>query len=278
MLPLFHAGTLAVLLLYCAVIGLLFLADLQYADAASFREAWTSPDIRFALRLSLVTSVVTVLVSLAVAVPAAFALSRFRFRGISVLDSLIDLTIVLPPLVMGISVLVFFAVGRGLTGADTAPLRWLGGLFARTQDQVVYTQAGIVVAQFICSAAFAVRVIKASFDEIDPRLEAVALTLGCTHFQAFRRVTLPLAKPGILAGAVLTWARAIGLFGPVMIVAGGVRGRTEVLPTSVYLEISVGHLELALAISLLMVGLALIVLVAFRQLAHVTVFGTEGSG
>jgi len=114
------------------------------------------------------------------------------------------------------------------------------------------------------SASFAIRSAKSTFDEIDCRLENVALTLGCTHWGSFRRVTLPLARNGIIAGGILTWARAFGLFGPLMIFVGSFRGRTEVLSTTVYLEQSVGHLEEALAVALLLVGIAMICLVTIR--------------
>jgi len=157
------------------------------------------------------------------------------------------------------------------------PLRWLGGLITWFGELFIYHKAGIVIAQFLTTVGYAVRTIKASFDSLDYRTEDVALTLGCTRAQAFWRVTLPGARAGIAAGAILSWARAIGIFGPVMIIAGAVRGKTEVLPTSIYLEISIGEVEVALAISFVMIALSLMALLLFRRFTrHLVVGGATG--
>jgi molybdate transport system permease protein len=119
---------------------------------------------------------------------------------------------------------------------------------------------------FFVSASYAIRSVKAAFDGIDRRLEHVALTLGCTAWGGFFRVALPLARHGITAGAILTWARAFGIFGPLLLFVGSFRGRTEVLSTSIYLEQSVGHLPEALAIALLLIAVALLALLMIRVL------------
>ena len=135
-----------------------------------------------------------------------------------------------------------------------------------------------MLAQFFCSVPFAVRVIKSTFDDMSPRTEHVAQTLGCGRWQAFFKVSLPLARRGVLAGAVLAWARAFGLFGPISIVAGAVRQRTEVLSTSIFLEISVGQLETGIAISLLMVTIASAILLVLRIGSGKTLFGGNVQG
>ena len=111
-----------------------------------------------------------------------------------------------------------------------------------------------------------------TFDQIDPRTEDVAATLGCTRAQAFWRVTLPEARRGVLTAFTLAWARALGEFGPILVFAGATRMRTEVLSTSVFLELSVGNLEAALAVSLLMIAVAVAVLIVTR------LFGLRGAG
>jgi molybdate transport system permease protein len=227
--------------------------------------------------LSLITSVIATAINVLVAVPTAYALSRYPFRGIIVLDVIVDLLIVMPVLVIGVSLLVFFRVGTELDQSSVAPFHWIGQVVAWCGGFFIYSKPGIVLAQFFCSVSYAIRTIKAAFDEIDPRTEQVAMTLGCSRAGAFGRVTLPLAREGILAGTVLAWVRAFGIFGPIVIVAGGVRGKTEVLPTSIYLEISIGRLEAALAISLLMVVAAAAVLLALRVIAGRTIFGTGGA-
>ncbi len=271
--PVFRTAVTGVLVLLTSVIGLLLLADIGYVNSGAVLDIMRSPDIRAAFWLSMATSAITTALSVIVAVPCAYALSRFPFRGSLVLDVMIDMLIVIPVLVVGVSLLVFFRTGSLLAASANPAAHVAGMCVAACADFFVYQKAGIVLAQFLCSVPFAVRVIKSTFDSTDPRTEHVALTLGCTRFSAFWRVTLPLAKSGIIAGAVLAWARAFGLFGPISVVAGAVRQRTEVLSTSVFLEISVGKLETALAISLLMAAVAFLVLVLMRVFSGGDLFG-----
>jgi molybdate transport system permease protein len=270
----FRGLTTAVLLLFCVGVVLIFVADAAYVNMASIRELWESEYVRNALSLSFVSSIIATLLSLVVGVPAAYALSRGKFRGILLLDIIVDLLIVMPVLVIGISLLVVFRVGGDLAESGVLVVRWLGQMIAATGDFFVYTRAGVVLAQFFCAVSFVIRTIKTTFDEVDQRTEQVALTLGCSRWGAFWRITLPLARRGILAGGVLGWLRAFGVFGAVIIVGGAVRNRTEVLPTAIYLEISIGRLESAIAISLLMVAAAALMLVLLRVLFGATLFGT----
>ena len=129
---------------------------------------------------------------------------------------------------------------------------------------VVYQIPAVILAQFMVAAAFAVRTMRATFDQIDTRLEQVALTLGCNQAQAFGMVVLPQARQGMLTAGTLAWARAMGEFGPLLIFAGATRHKTEVLSTTVFLELSIGNLEAAVAVSLIMVGAAVAVLIVAR--------------
>jgi molybdate transport system permease protein len=187
---------------------------------------------------------------------------------------MVDLLIAMPVLVIGVSLLVFFRIGSDLSQSGFFLFRWFGQSVAAAGDFFIYSRAGVVLAQFFCAVSYAIRTIKATFDEIDPRTEHVAMTLGCSRACAFRRVTLPLAKHGIIAGTVLSWIRAFGIFGAIIIVGGAVRGKTEVLPTAIYLEISIGRLEVALAVSLVMMAAAGIVLILLRLFSGKSVFGT----
>jgi molybdate transport system permease protein len=130
----------------------------------------------------------------------------------------------------------------------------------------------VILAQFAVACAFAVRTMRVTFDQIDPRTEDVARALGCTRAKAFWLVTLPEARRGVLTAFTLAWARALGEFGPILVFAGATRMRTEVLSTSVFLELSVGNLESALAVSFLMIAVAAAVLVVTR------LFGLRGAG
>ena len=143
----------------------------------------------------------------------------------------------------------------------------------RLHFSVTYAIPSVILAQFAVAAAFAVRTMRVSFEQINPRNEQVALTLGCTRAQAFWRVVLPEARRGLLAAGTLAWARSLGEFGPILIFSGATRMKTEVLSTTVFLELSVGNIEAAVAVSLLMIGLALLVLVLVRLLGTDIVFG-----
>lgn len=272
----FRILTTTVLVALALLVVMVFAADFAYVSAGSMREILSSPDIRHALALSLATSLAATLLCVLVAVPSAYALSRYAFRGILILDTIVDLLIVAPILVIGVSLLVFFRMGAVWSGSEWFAVRAVGSAIAACGDFFIYNPPGIVLAQFFCSVSFAVRTMRAAFDEIDPRTEQVAMTLGCTRAGAFRRVTLPLARHGILASTVLCWVRAFGIYGSVSIVAGAVRGRTEVLPTAVQLEFSIGRLDTSLAISMLMLAAAALVLVALRVVSGRSIFGTGG--
>ncbi len=247
---LFKSVTLAFLILYVGMVVVLLVADLIYIDRESFLGIFRSKEIMYALKLSIITSLMAVIISLLFAIPIGYALSRYRFPGLLIVDTLIDIPIVLPPLVIGISLLVLFRMPG----------------FRLFADHFIYNWKGIVLAQFVVSSALGIRAIKAAFDTIDRRVEDVALTLGASRSQAFFKVALPLARNGIVAGGVITWARAVAIFGPLMVFTGAIRMKTEVLPTAIYLELSIGQIELALAIAMLMIIMSVATLVVFKKL------------
>ncbi len=247
-------STLGFAALFILMVLSLIVADLFYINAEVVRKVLRSPPVLYAMKLSALTSGATLLLVVLFSIPVGYALSRYRFPGHSLVDTLVDLPIVLPPLVIGVSLLVFFRT-------------WLGRLIESTGLEFVYTVKGIVLCQFLCSASYGIRSAKAAFDGVDPGLEHLALTLGCTPFRAFRLVVLPLARSGIVAGAIMAWARAVGIFGPIMVFAGAVRMKTEVMPTTIYLELSIGRIEVALAVALLMLAMATVALLLIRWLA-----------
>lgn len=211
-------------------------------------------EVAYAIKLSLVTSLAAAAAAMILAVPAAYALSRLHVPLRPVVDTVIDLPLVIPPLIAGIALLLFFR--QSPTG------RWIEAHVM----PVVYTQQGIVVAQFFVASAFAIRAVKAAFDQTNPRFEAVARSLGASGTRAFLTVGLPLAKSGMIAGFIMTWARAVGEFAPVMMVAGSTPGKTSVLPISAFLNMSTGNVEASIAIVVLMVAIAAVTLIAFKRL------------
>jgi molybdate transport system permease protein len=251
---------LAVLgLLYVGLIVAMVAADAAFTTPRNLWRALASPEIRYAIKLSLISCSVTGILSLWVAVPAGYLMSRYRFPGRNVLDAILDIPIVLPPLIVGLSLLILFQTAPGRAFQQVLP--------------VTYAVPGVILAQFAVAAAFAVRAMRITFDQISPRSEQVALTLGCTRGQAFWRVALPEARRGMLTAFTLAWARALGEFGPILVFCGATRMRTEVLSTSVFLELSIGNLEAAVAVSLLMILAAVAVLLLVRFFGSEAVFG-----
>jgi molybdate transport system permease protein len=253
----FLGGMGAFLAAYVLLIVALLMVDASYTRADALWSALADPDIRYALRLSFASCTITALLSVLVAVPVGYLLSRQRFPGRLLIDACLDIPIVLPPLVIGLSLLVLF---------QTPPGRALeSGFRALTGSGITYEVPAVVLAQFMVACAFAVRTMRATFDHINPRTEQVALTLGCTRAQAFFLVTLPEARRGAFIAGTLAWARALGEFGPILVFAGATRGRTEVLSTTVFLELTTGRLDTALAVSFLMVVIAVAVLLVVRR-------------
>ena len=222
----------------------------SYTTPADVWKILNSREIRYSTLLSLTTCTVTAVLSVVVAVPMGYFMSRSRFPGHALVDAALDIPIVLPPMVVGICLLIFFqtAVGR----------------FIESWMAFTYSIAGVVLAQWVISVAFAIRTMRGVFDHLSARPEKVALTLGCTPWQAFWYVTLPSARRGMWAALSIAWARSLGEFGPILVFAGATRMKTEVLPTSIWLTWSAGELEQGVAVSLLMIAVSMVVLVAIR--------------
>ena len=255
---LFVAGLVALLGTYIVLIVGLLCALGTFTTLSHIRTALATEEIRFALRLSLISCTLSTLLSLWVAIPGGYFLSRFKFPGQRLVDAIVDIPIVLPPLVMGLALLILFQTPLGRAVERFVP--------------VTFAAPSIVLAQFTVACAFAIRTMRVTFHQINPRAEQVALTLGCGRSQAFWMVALPEARRGVLTAATLAWARSLGEFGPILIFSGATRMRTEVLPTSIFLELSIGNIEAAAAVSLTMVVTAMVVLILAR------VFGLRGSG
>lgn len=255
---------------FVLLIILLLAADLMFTSFADFRSALLKPEIRAAFRLTLLSCSIAALMSLWVGTPLGYLLSRYKFPGRWLVDTLVDIPVVLPPLVVGLSLLILFHMKIG--GPDGWQLEnWLrkGQLPNALHEggfPVTYRWPAVILAQFSVACAFAVRTMRVTFDQINPRAEDVARTLGCTRGQAFMQIALPQAWRGIITAGTIAWARALGEFGPILVFAGATRMKTEVLSTSVFLELSVGNLDAAVAVSLLMVLMAVIVLLVLRAI------------
>jgi molybdate transport system permease protein len=245
---------------FLMLIILLLAADFLYTSVDDFMAALRKPEIQAAFRLTILSCSAAAILSIWVATPLGYLLSRYRFPGRVLIDTIVDIPIVLPPLVLGLSLLILFH--QPVFGGFQVE-----GWFRDTlKFPITYRWPAVVLAQFSVACAFAVRTMRVTFDQIDPRAEDVARTLGCTRGQAFMQIALPQAWRGMIAATTISWARALGEFGPILVFAGATRMRTEVLSTTVFLELSIGQLNAAVAVSLLMVAMAVVVLVILRVL------------
>lgn len=246
----FFSGLIILSGSYLVLIVAMLVADLSFTTPNHLLRALASPEIQYSIKLSLISCTLTTLLSLWIAVPAGYLMSRHRFPGKKLLDSIFDIPIVLPPLVIGLSLLILFQVPVLRAVQRIVP--------------VTYAVPSVILAQFAVACSFALRTMLVTFDQINPRCEQVALTLGCNRSQAFWLVALPEARRGVMTAATLAWARALGEFGPILVFSGATRMRTEVLSTSVFLELSIGNIEAAVAVSMIMISAALLVLTLAR--------------
>jgi len=236
-----------------AFIVALLLCVVTHTTPEALLESLASGEIRFAIRMSLVTSVISTVLCILVSVPASYALARYRFPGRTILNTILDAPLALPPLVAGVALLIFFgttSLGKALSDAGI---------------RFVFTPHGIILAQFLVNMPFMFRILRATFHGINPRYEYVAQTLGATDAQAFWRVTLPMARNGLVAGAIITWCKGIGEFGAALMVAGATRMKTETLPISLYLNMSCGDLPMAIAAATILIALSIASLFLFEK-------------
>ena len=212
-----------------------------------------APAVRQALGLSLVTSLAATGVSVVLGVPLAWVLARVRFPGRSLLRAAVTLPMVLPPVVGGAALL--FALGRrGLVGG------WLDDVGV----QLPFSTAGVVVANTFVAMPFLVVSVEGALRAADLRYEDAAATLGAGRWAVLTRVTLPLVRPALVAGALLCWARALGEFGATITFAGNLPGRTQTMPLAVFLALERDRGS-AVVLSLVLVAVSLAVLVALRD-------------
>ncbi|MBA3377929.1 MAG: ABC transporter permease [Chloroflexota bacterium] len=218
-------------------------------------QAQSRQTLRDALALSLTTSLISLIFVVLVGTPIAYVLARGRFPGVRVLDALVDLPIILPPAVAGIALLSAFG-RRGL----------LGESFDRLGINIAFSTTAVVMAQTFVSAPFFIRTARAGFSRIDRSLEDAGAVLGAGPARVFWRITLPLSRASLVAGAVLAWARALGEFGATIMFAGNREGVTQTMPLAIYERFGAGDLQTAVVLSAILLASSIAFLVAVRQL------------
>jgi molybdate transport system permease protein len=257
--------TLAALLLLIFLVLPVAAILVKVARATAPLDALGSSVVTEALRLSLVTSSISAAVAAVLGTPVAFLLARYRFPGRAVVDSLVDLPMVLPPAVAGLGLLMAFG-RRGI----------LGGALDVLGLELAFTTAAVVMAQTFVAAPFYIRSAKAGFEGVDRELERVSATLGSSRLRTFFRVTVPLAGPALMGGAVMAWARALGEFGATIMFAGNTIGRTQTMPLAIYIAFQ-DDLTAALVLAGILVVVSFAVLFTFKAVLGRSPLGVTGA-
>lgn len=247
-------------LLLPALVGLTFL--LLPMIGLVLRAPWTTLDdelrdplVREALKLSLYTASMSTLISLVLGVPIAVVLAQGRFRGRGLIRALVTVPLVLPPVVGGVALLT--ALGRkGVVGER---------IYDWTGYSLPFTTNAVIVAETFVAMPFLIIAVEGALRGADTRYAEAAATLGATRWYTFRRVTLPQVMPGVAAGAVLCWARALGEFGATVTFAGSLEGKTMVMPSAVYRTLERGDPNAAIVLSLVLMAVSILVLASLRE-------------
>ncbi|GLV57959.1 molybdenum ABC transporter permease [Dictyobacter sp. S3.2.2.5] len=229
------------------------LAGLLFREApATIWNEILQPDIFQALQLSLVTTTLSTLLAVVFGLPVAYLLARQRFFGRGLLETLITLPTVLPPVVAGVALLLTF--GR---------LGLLGRYLALFNVTIPFTTAAVVMAQTFIAAPFFINSARAGFEQLDQRYERAAYTLRASPLYTFFRVTLPLVRPALLSGIGLCWARALGEFGATITFAGNFPGVTQTMPIAVYIA-SESDLDKSIALAVVLLAVSFGILLTLR--------------
>jgi molybdate transport system permease protein len=215
----------------------------------------SNQEFRFAVLFSLWSTTLATLAGVLSGLPAAYFLARRQFPGKAIIASVLELPIMLPPLVSGVALLIFFS-------------QVLHSVFARVGLAFVFSVPGVIAAQWFVATPFGIKTFRQAFEAVDPRLENLARTLGYTPAGVFFRVTLRLTARSLLGGVTLIWARTLGEFGAVAMLAGITRMKTETLPAAIFLNMSLGDIDFAVAAATVMLIIAFFLLLVLKVLTR----------
>ncbi|MBP6017367.1 MAG: molybdate ABC transporter permease subunit [Candidatus Promineofilum sp.] len=230
------------------------LALLSFSSPAALMDNLALPQVRSAISLSLRTSTWATLAAVLLGTPVAYLLARRNFPGRMLVDNLIDLPIVLPPAVAGLSLLLIFG-RRG----------WIGAPLAEFGLRITFTEMAVVIAQTFIAVSLFIRASSIGFAGVEPELEDAAAIDGANQWQIFRHIVVPLARRALLTGVALAWARALGEFGATIIFAGNFPGRTQTMPLAIYLGFEL-DLGVAVALSVILVAFSFVILLLMKGL------------
>jgi len=250
-------GLLIVFISFAVVltfIGLPLFSLFWFGTLAGFLNSLSSPVLVQAIQLSIVTTLTTLVLVITFGTPLAYFNARHSYRGKRVVETLTDLPIVLPPAVAGVALLLAFG-RRGL----------LGQYFSILGINIAFTTTAVVLAQIFVSSPFYIRQATTSFEDVDPDYERAAHTLGASGAGTFFRVTVPIALNGLVSGALMTWARALGEFGATIIFAGNLQGVTQTMPLAIYTTLDIS-LDTAVYLAVILVLISFAVIVSVKVL------------
>jgi molybdate transport system permease protein len=244
---------LITVLLFIVIGSLFFIPSFD-----GFVSALFSKQMLFAISLTLSTSLVSATLVVLCAIPMAYTLSRFEFPLKKLFKIILDLPMAFPEIVIGIALLMFLG-NYGI------------GKFLETYGiQLVFNNAGIIIAQFFVALPYAIKTLHSTFNFIDSRYEFVSRSLGYSQLDTFFNITLPLAKPGLFATIIITLSRCIGTFAAVLFVGGGILMKTETLAVSMYLHLSTGDIDMSITAGILLVIISFITLAVMEKYAKDT--------
>ena len=228
------------------------------------KEAILSKEVQFSMKMSIVTASISTVIVMIFAIPSGYILERSEFIGKKLMSAILEIPLSLPYLVLGVCLLTLFASDFGKM------LRGLG-------FPVVFNRNGIVLAQILINLPFAISMVRTTVNDIDPKLEFIAKKLGASDWYVFYSIVLSMSRQALLSIGLLCWSRALGEFGATLMLVGVTRMKTETLPGSIYLNISTGNNELAMATAILLLLIALLVQIASRYLTKEnTIRGRKG--
>lgn len=230
----------------------------------SFLRSLDAPFVMDALKLSIITSVITTVIVIIIGTPIAFVNARYRYPGKELIDTIIDLPVVIPPAVAGIALLMAF----GRKGV-------LGQYLSLFDVSIAFTTVAVIMAQVFVASPFYIRQARTSFEDIDQTYEHAARTLGATRLYTFFAITVPIAMNGLISGAILTWSRALGEFGATIMFAGNFQGKTQTMPLAIYTAMQ-GDLDASIILSIILVIISFIVIAAVKILSRRTVAHAQG--
>jgi NifC-like ABC-type porter/molybdate ABC transporter, permease protein len=224
------------------------------ADLSSMDAVFNNSVVRDALWLSMTTTLISTAIIILIGTPIAYVTARYRYPGKEIIDSVIDLPVVMPPAVAGIALLMAY----GRLGVAGQYFNMFGITFA-------FTTTAVIMAQLFVASPFYIRQARTSFEDVDRAYEHAARTLGASPVRTFFSVTVPIALNGLVTGAILSWARALGEFGATIMFAGNFQGRTQTMPLAIYMAMNI-DLNAALILSIILVIISFVVIVAIKML------------